>query len=364
MKIAQVSITYKPILGGQEVYIDDLNKVITDAGWEYKVFQRNNGYTDSHIELVKVPHYLRPVMGFNLALIGQYFKLRSYDRLIVHYPDHYPTVAWHPGAIVLTHGVNWELDAEKKRQRRVKLAEYALKHAPSFVANDTHFYRTMGVNVAPATHYFKEVEKNRWFIPNCVDTNVFRRCPPHSKINWEKVLLVPRNITPARGVDIAVEAFAIARHKLPQGYKLVIVGDSLPNAESQAYKSQIIDRVSELGIQDDIKFIGSIPHSEMAAVYSASAATIIPTRANEGTALSALESMSCGTPTIVTAVAGLQDLPAMQSSTNSAELASHIVDLINSREKIAATQQKDVHQHFNQQLWAEAWRKVIIATNG
>ncbi len=357
MKIAQISLTYKPILGGQEVYIDELQGVMRRAGWEPRVFQRNNGLKDPEISLVSYPKQMRPVMGFNFGLLGQFAKLRTYDRIIVHYPDHFPTVAWHPHSIVLTHGVNWELDGERKRARRVQLASYALRKAKQFVANDTHFYRTMGIEIPPATAFFQEVAPGKWFIPNCVDTNVFTRITPRSEFKKEKIIVVPRNITPARGVDLAVAAFALFAKNHPDS-KLLIVGDALPNPESQNYKKTIEHTIKTENLGDRIVFYGSVAHNLMPEIFSSAIMTLIPTRANEGTALSALESMACATPTIVTAVAGLKDLPAQQAEPTAESIAEHMEDVL-LHPTLGSEQCAIVRSSFSLDQWAQGWETVI-----
>lgn len=357
MRIAQVSISYKPILGGQEVYIDELNGILEQVGHTIHTFQRDNGYVDPKVTLVSHPSFLRPVMGFNLGLLKHTRQLKTYDRLVIHYPDHYPTLNWHKGAVVLTHGVNWELDPPKKRARRIQLARYSLKRAPVLVANDTHFYRTLGIAVAPGTHAFCEVAPNRWYIPNCVDTTAFSRTTPHQKLPAGKCIVVPRNVTPARGVDLAVAAFIEIANEFPDT-NLVIVGQALPNLESEAYLNDIHQQVATANLEERVVFLGSIPHHEMPAIFSGAVLTVIPTRANEGTALSALESMSCGTPTVVTAVAGLQDLPATQALPTPESLAEAMRGTLHNP-TVGATQQETVRERFNLDLWAKAWRNVL-----
>ncbi|CAN5134423.1 N-acetyl-alpha-D-glucosaminyl L-malate synthase BshA [soil metagenome] len=357
MRIAQVSISYKPILGGQEVYIDELNRVLTEAGHTTHTFQRDNGYKDPAITLVSHPKFLKPVMGFNVGLLKFVASLRTYKRLVIHYPDHYPTLNWHKGAVVLTHGVNWELDAPKKRERRVQLAMYSLKKAPVLVANDTHFYRTLGIEVEAGTHAFSEVAPNRWYIPNCVDTNIFKKTTPHPKLPAGELIIVPRNITPARGVHLAVAAFVRIAEHIPQA-TMVVVGQALPTLESEAYFQSIKDQVAEANLEDRVMFLGSIPHDEMPAIFSGASLTVIPTLANEGTALSALESMSCGVPTVVTAVAGLKDLPAVQALPTPESLSDAMLSTFRHPE-IGAVQQATVTAEFNLDRWAKAWRNVL-----
>ena len=73
----------------------------------------------------------------------------------------------------------------------------------------------------------------------------------------------------------------------------------------------------------------------MRAVYSAARVTVIPSICGEGTSLSALESMACGTPVVATAVGGLPDLPAWLAEPNPEALSEAILRVLARRDEVA-----------------------------
>ena len=87
--------------------------------------------------------------------------------------------------------------------------------------------------------------------------------------------------------------------------------------------------------------------------------TLIPTRSEEGTALAALESMSCGTATLSTNVGGLKDLPTRQCDPNTNELAQLITECYDRRNEIAESQKKEVEGSYNIEKFKQAWQQVI-----
>ena len=130
--------------------------------------------------------------------------LTQSDIVICHYPFHYPAVRWHQRVIVLSHGVNWRIPPRTIGDKyHAYTARLCKEQGAVIVANDTHFLRSVGCNVQPATNYFQEIDRNTWFIPNCVDTTMFKP----AAANRENIILVPRNFRWARGIHLAIEVF-------------------------------------------------------------------------------------------------------------------------------------------------------------
>ncbi|OGY22862.1 MAG: hypothetical protein A2172_02890 [Candidatus Woykebacteria bacterium RBG_13_40_15] len=366
MRIGQVSISYKPILGGQEVYLDNLSKILKDNNHTIHVYQPDMGVDDPELFLTPNPNnptafqkLIPRLMRYNfLLLTHQLSNLRKEDLLIIHYPEHYLPVFWHKKTLVLTHGINWDFDPTAKKFQRKALAKLAFKFAWKFVANDTNFLRAMGVDIRPKEKMFQEVLPGRWFIPNCADTELFTKTAGIRELKKLNPVIVPRNFSKARGVDLAVDAFELIASKEPS-LNLVIVGSNLPVPDSLDYGEQLLFKVKSSKFRDRIVFFGSKPWREMRDVYSSAVATLIPTRGNEGTSLAALESMSCGTATVTTSVAGLKDLPSVQIPPKPAEIAKAILNTIRNKDKIGIDQQKEVRGVYNIENWKNAWLKVI-----
>jgi hypothetical protein len=84
----------------------------------------------------------------------------------------------------------------------------------------------------------------------------------------------------------------------------------------------------------------------------------------EGTSLSALESMACGTATVSTNVCGLADLPTVQSEPTDSAFAQAICETLAAQKSIAARQCASVREGFHIGLWADAWQKVVCTVAG
>ena len=366
MKIGQITVSYKPLIGGQEVYIDLLAKVLRDVGHSVRIYQPDTGIKDKDLFLSPNPNYpkgleklIPRLMRYNFSLFTHQLKnLKKEDLLIIHYPEHYLPVAWHKKTVVLTHGINWELNSPLKRISREFLAKLAFERAWKFVANDTNFLRAMGLDIKPKEKMFQEVSKGRWFIPNCVDTEFFTVSRGLRQLKKLNPIIVPRNLSKARGVDLAVDAFELIADKY-QELNLVIVGKKIPLPDSTAYFEKLVSKVDSSPYKHRIIFLGSKPWNEMKEIYSSALVTLVPTRASEGTSLAALESMACGTATVTTSVAGLRDLPSIQTEPNPSSIAAALEDTIKNREEIGAAQQIEVRKDFNLDNWKKAWLKLI-----
>jgi len=357
MKIAQVTMHYLPITGGQQTYIENLNKILAKNQHHCTVFQpyKPGIHQDNVTMMFHIPKLNRYIDSFSLLN----FKLRfykksisSHDVVISHYPYHYPALKWHKNVIVVSHGVDWHEPATTRVDKnRVRAALLCGKNRPHIVANDSHFLQKIGVSVDPATRYFEEIEKNVWFIPNCVNTRQF-----HDKgMDRENVVLVPRTVRWERGIHLAIEAFSHFQKDNPD-FRLHIAGFFQENWEYYQRCKQLVDR---LKLNDAVHFLGPVPWNELVDHYNTAKLTLVPTLALEGTSLSALESMACKTPCISTDIAGLRDLPTVKSSTDAEDMATQMNEVMDTWQAVSDKQYTQVASIFNLQNWEMAWLNAI-----
>lgn len=363
MRIGIISTEYLPATGGAQTYLENLIKIFEKEGHHITVYQFDNGESSPKVRLLShKPRFLPggralDLWWYNFALLAQIPRLMKEDVLIVSYAFHSWPVFWHKSVIVLSHGCEWDIPATSISQKlKIMIAKWSFGHFNHLVANDSNYFRQMGIDLKPKEKMFGEVTPGKWFLPNAVDGTIFKSIKPDPKVKNLNAILVPRNISPSRGIHLAIEAYGIFRKKFPET-NLVIVGH-LEFAPT-SYQAQIKEIIERLKIAQSVKFVGNIPWSEMPSVYSSGQISVIPTIQREGTSLAALESMACGVATVSTDRWGLADLPTEQSVASPGELAEAMMRVYTNREEIAARQRQEVLENYNLGKWGSAWLKVL-----
>jgi len=364
MRIVHISQHYRPVVGGQEVYIRNLIAAFEKQGHESTVCQLYRGSsaaaTDVH-QVPRLPFAARIIRGFDsyqLAFSAPLFcrkDLARADVIIAHYAVSALFLRkYRAKTIVLSHGIEWRTEAptweDKLRER------FARKLFPVFmhVTNDTHYLRHMGIDARAGCGLFQEINRGKWFIPNCVDTEHFCRRLPIPELAVGKTIFVPRQITPDRGIDLAIKSFSILARRIPD-LRLLVAG----KVHGRQYMDFLMSLAREGGAADRIAFMPPIPNEEMPQYYSSAGVTVIPTLRREGTSLSALESMACGTATVSTNIAGLVDLPTLQCPPEPQALAAATEEALRSGPQLGAKQQARVQAQFNMTNWVNAWLAVV-----
>jgi len=110
-----------------------------------------------------------------------------------------------------------------------------------------------------------------------------------------RVIFSPRLMRPLYNLDkIAAAADAVC-NAVPQAYFVFAV---LPVATDEAYAAKVRELLSRGAAKDRVRFVGAIAHDEMPDYYRLADVTVsIPS--SDGTPMSVLESMACGTPVLV-----------------------------------------------------------------
>ena len=364
MKIAQISYNYLPILGGQEIYIKNLIDILSDNSIYSHVFQPDKPSVDKSAKGITRVFYI-PFVGkyikewnwyiFNLFLFFHTKKLKNFNVIISHYAFHsIPVWNLRERSIILSHGIEWNVDRKNLNDR---IHEYIAKKTFdkfTIVANDTYYFRYLGLNIPPASGFFTEVSPGKWFIPNCVDPGVFKKTNGLPELLSKKTILVPRQITEDRGISLAIEAFNIFIKSRPD-FNLLIVGGPLRGN----YYSYCRNLIAKFGLDEKVTFTGPIANKDMPDIYSSCLLTLIPTLRREGTSLSAIESMACGTPALSTNVAGLQDLPTIKADPVPSDISEKMIYCLENHERISLQQLKIVKSTFTVENWKSAWRMAI-----
>ncbi len=117
------------------------------------------------------------------------------------------------------------------------------------------------------------------------------------------VLLFVGRIQPLKGPDVAVRALAALRRS--DALLLIVGGASGSEGDQEMQLLQTL--MTELGVEDQVRFIEPQPHHILSTYYRAADAVVVPSR-SESFGLVALEASACGVPVVASGVGGLLTL--------------------------------------------------------
>jgi glycosyltransferase involved in cell wall biosynthesis len=366
LSVAQITYTYQPIAGGADVYVQQLADMIVAAGHHHVVYQRRAATDAPGVRFIPNPLRGRPLEFWTQAfgLFRLWRELMTYDVVICHYPPYLLAIylmnllTRGPVRVGISHGVFWD-DAPKALHSRLKarLTRWAFRRAHLYVANDTHFLRAMGLRLRPKHRLHAEVAPGVWFIPNGVDPEQFQPVAPMPELRELNPILVPRNLFRNRGIHLAVEAFDLFHQEYPDTHLLIVGGGGQPD-----YVAEVQRDIARRGLEEAVRFHGAVPHADQPAIYSSARLTLIPSLCGEGTSLSALESMACGTVTVCTDVAGLKDLPGPHAAPDAASLADVMRQVYVRRLATADEQRRIVLTYYSLARWRRSWQTALAAS--
>jgi len=144
-------------------------------------------------------------------------------------------------------------------------------------------------------------------VPGAVDLDRFHvtqsRVQARASLGWptdRPTLFSVRRLVHRTGVRQLLAAMPLIRQRVPE--VLLCIGGTGP------LRPLLEQAVSELGIEDSVRFLGFVADEDLPLAYRAADISVVPTVSLEGFGLVAAESLACGTPTMVTPVAGLPEV--------------------------------------------------------
>ena len=115
-----------------------------------------------------------------------------------------------------------------------------------------------------------------------------------------RVILFVGRVQPLKAPDLAIRALAaLARDDA----MLVVVGGA-SGADGSDYAGRTRQLVTDLGLDDRVRFVEPQPHHILSSYYRAADVVVVPSR-SESFGLVALEAAACGIPVVASAVGGL-----------------------------------------------------------
>ena len=307
------------LLGGIEVALLELSKSLTRLGHEVTIINgASNGAAEFHIEDVKVktidlagtmrrtwdPANLRFARQVAFPFAALAAELSGFDV----YHGHFYTsgvaanvlARRYRGAAVNTiHGSYydiWRYIEPPIISSMYRLTERTL--APMLA-------RMSKMQIHTGGYFARRVIK--WGAPpdkvvtihNGFDPHVFKPGVAASDLVGERtILFTARRLVEKNGLEYLISAMPniIAQYDA----ELVIAGDG-------PHKQHLQKLVARHNLQNDVSFIGAVPHSKLPQLISASDIVVIPSLM-EASSLFLIESMACKRPVVATNVGGIPEI--------------------------------------------------------
>ncbi len=136
-----------------------------------------------------------------------------------------------------------------------------------------------------------------WFQPNLSPQEACRQ------LGWpdnRRILFTSRRLVHRTGVDKLLQAIAIIKPRIPDIWLAIAGRGHIQTALQQ--------QATELGLEDNVKFLGFLPDEQLPIAYQAAELTIMPSQSFEGFGLVVVESLACGTPVLCTPVGGMPEI--------------------------------------------------------
>ena len=247
--------------------------------------------------------YLWPLLRFLMVSswwLTRRHQRQPYDLVHVHnIPDFLVFAAWYPklrGAKIILdiHDIVPEFFGSKFKASEKSLLVWGLRTLEKWSA-------AFANHVILANHLWLEKYTSRSaprakcsvFI-NHVDSSIFQPRPAAGR-NGRPVILFPGGLQWHQGVDIALEAFAKLRTRLPQA-EFHIYGEGNE-------KPRLMNLAGRLGLNGNVQFFPPRSLREIAAVMADADLGVVPKRAdsfgNEAYSTKIMEFMSVGVPVVV-----------------------------------------------------------------
>jgi glycosyltransferase involved in cell wall biosynthesis len=312
MRIAHVSATFPPYLGGAGNVCDSNAKELARRGHEVHVFTAAvEGAPACEVRDRFTVHRLpRLIQIGNMPLLPNLASvLRGFDVVHLHYPFILGAELVRLAAIMsktpLVVSFHNDLIGDRARAHLFRIyqaisAKLTIRNANRLcVVSSDHYqfsrlHRSLG-------HLPIKVEE----LPNGVDLDLFQ--PDSSDNDIRDRYSIPQNAKLAlfvaaldrahhfKGLSFLLQSAAT----LPPDVWLLVVGDG---DQRESYQEQAL----RLGIADRTIFAGAIQHEKTPPYFRSADVTILPSLPPESFGLVLIESLACGTPVIATRLPGVR----------------------------------------------------------
>lgn len=187
------------------------------------------------------------------------------------------------------------------------------------------------------------------------------------KLAEKKVIVCVARLVHRKGQDRLIEAMPEILNAIPNAH-LLIVGEG-------PYRQQLVKRVNQLKMKDDVTFVGRIGYEQLPEYICAGDLFAMPSRSRfwglevEGLGISYLEASACGLPVIAGNSGGAPDAVdegksgVVVSGVDNDAIAKAVIELLrdsDSSKKMGVYGRNWVVEKWRWEIWSEAFEQLLI----
>lgn len=329
----------KPDTGGQVVYVLELSKALARCGFDVDILTRqfeNQSLCEEvneKVRVIRIPYggqKFRPketLAGLVPDLVGalddhSYLAEAEYDLLSSHY--------WDAGVAGVRLSKLWGIPHVHtphsmgllKRQNRAwgPTGDTEADHLNERITQERMIYHSCDLVVSTAGEQTRCLNESDEYnlpmerieqIPPGFDATVFYRPLEGEKEFIKELTGWPRptvfaagRLAVSKGYDLLIRAFPAVVKRVFNAQLVLAIGPQNPDAEEAKFLQDLQALAVTLGVANHVHFMPCIEQARLADHYRAADVFVLCSR-NEPFGMTALESMACGTPTVVTTRGGL-----------------------------------------------------------
>ena len=308
----KIGIVCYPTYGGSGVVATELGKALAKAGHKVHFitytqparldfFNENIFYHE--VSINSYPLFQFPPYELALASkIVQVFEYEKLDLLHVHYAIPHASAAYMAKQILKSKGINMPfITTLHGTDITVVGKDSAFEPVVTFSINESDGVTAVSESLRDETFEQFNISNAIKVIPNFIDLERFKKQrKDHFKVaicpNGEKLLVHTSNFRKVKRIEDILYVFDLVKKELP--CKLLLIGDG-------PERSGIEKLTRELGVQDDVRFLGKLDAIE--EVLSVGDLFLL-TSEKESFGLAALEAMACEVPVVSSDAGGIPEV--------------------------------------------------------
>ncbi len=314
MKIAMMTNNYKPFVAGVPISVERLTKGLRELGHQVVVFAPNYDGQEQERDLVRYGALLKGVAGgFSVPnhldpKIERHFREGDFDLIHVHHPMMIGSTARY---------LSWKYQVPLVYTYHTRYEQYlhyiglsGLKGIMPVYLRSTLKRCSMVIAPTPAIRdYLEEVQIGApvEVLPTglldssfCPDEDNAARLRKKLCGGREFLFCTVARLAKEKNLEFLIESLWFYKQKAGSSFKLALIGEG-------PYRSQLLNKVKELGMEQEILFVGQVPNDEIKNYCRASDLFLFPSR-SETQGIVLLEAMAAGTPVLALKATGTEDI--------------------------------------------------------